>query len=195
MSYEDLLDRAARAFTGAALDAQLVDVAVTAIDSPIGELLLAATDVGIVRVAFEVEGFDAVLQQLAAGVSPRVLEARTPLLEQAERQLDAYFAAARQRFDLPLDLRLARGPFRREVLALLATIPTGQTRTYREIAEQSGRPNAVRAVGSGCATNPVPIIVPCHRVLRTGGGLGGYLGGDRRKRWLLAHEGAPLPST
>ncbi|MEO6867670.1 MAG: methylated-DNA--[protein]-cysteine S-methyltransferase [Gaiellales bacterium] len=189
--YDELLARASASFEAAAREAELVDVATTRIDTPVGPLMIAATEAGIVRVAFEIENFGQVLNQLAAAISPRVLEVRTPLLDRAVTQLEAYFAdagAAGSSFNVPLDLQLARGPFRREVLALLNTIPCGETRTYRDIAEQAGRPNAVRAVGSGCAHNPVPVIVPCHRVLRTGGALGGYLGGVKRKRWLLDHE-------
>lgn len=183
-----LLERAGDRFAAAALDAGLADVAITTLETPVGRLLVAATGSGIVRVAFDSEDHEVVLASLAASVSPRVLELRTPVLELATDQLAQYFAGTRPGFELPLDLRLARGGYRREVLGLLDAIPLGETRTYAQLAQQSGRPNAVRAVGSGCARNPLPIVVPCHRVLRTGGALGGYLGGLDRKRWLLEHE-------
>src|SRR5690606_10088023 len=117
-----------------ALEQGLVELATTRMDSPIGGLLVAATSRGVVRVAFEVEGFDAVLEQMAAAVSPRMLELRTPLLERAVQELETYFSEAGHQLDVPLDLQLARGAYRREVLDLLARIPAGATRTYREIA-------------------------------------------------------------
>jgi methylated-DNA-[protein]-cysteine S-methyltransferase len=104
------------------------------------------------------------------------------------RELDEYFAGRRASFDVALDLQLARGEFRRLVLAQLREIPYGETWSYGELAAAAGRPTAIRAAGTGCATNPVPLIVPCHRVLRTGGALGGYIGGVERKAWLLEHE-------
>jgi methylated-DNA-[protein]-cysteine S-methyltransferase len=187
--FDALLERADARFADAAHAEGLVDVAMTIVDTPVGELLLAATDEGIVRVAFDVEDHELVLAQLAETISPRIVErAADPVLVAAAEQLAAYFGGTRATFDVPLDLRLTKGPFRREVLGLLQRIPAGETRTYAQLAVESGRPNAVRAVGSGCATNPVPVIVPCHRVLRTGGELGGYLGGTARKRWLLDHE-------
>lgn len=188
--YDALCDRAVDALASAALEAGLVEVAVTRVPTPIGALLVAAVDDAIVRIAFDVEDHAEVLVQLAEAIGPRVLEVETPVLAAARVQLDEYFSGARTAFDLPLDLRLATGPFRREVLALLPQIPVGSTRTYAELAALAGRPRAIRAVGSGCATNPLPIVVPCHRVLRTGGELGGYLGGVERKQWLLEHERA-----
>jgi methylated-DNA-[protein]-cysteine S-methyltransferase len=169
-------------------DEASVDVEVARVDTPVGLLLLAAVDGAVVRVAFDTEGHDAVLVQLAGSISPRIIEHESPVLAAAAEQLRSWFAGERCTFDLPLDLRLARGPFRREVLEQLQAIQLGETRTYAELAAAAGRPTAVRAVGSGCATNPLPVIVPCHRVLRTGGELGGYLGGLDRKRWLLDHE-------
>jgi methylated-DNA-[protein]-cysteine S-methyltransferase len=186
--FDALLERADAAFAAAAQAEGLVDVSVAVVDTPVGALLVAATDEGIVRVGFDVEDHDLVLAQLADSISPRVVEGDSPTLVLAREQLGEYFDGVRSSFDLPLDLRLTKGPFRREVLGLLTHIPVGETRTYAQLAIESGRPNAVRAVGSGCATNPVPVIVPCHRVLRTGGELGGYLGGTARKRWLLDHE-------
>ncbi len=187
-AWDDALAMADDAFGSAALDENLVDLATTTVASPIGDLLVVATRDAIVRIAFDVEDHNIVLMQLAEAISPRIVPARTPMLDDARRQLDEYFAGERGAFDLPLDLRLAKGPFRREVLDHLRDIPTGQTRTYAELAAAAGRPRAVRAVGSGCASNPIPVVIPCHRVLRTGGELGGYLGGVTRKRWLLDHE-------
>lgn len=186
--FDALLDRVSDTFAERAMSEGIVDVAVTNIDTPVGPLLLAATEAGIVRVGFDIEGTDEVYAKLAETVSPRVLQSSNGLLAMARTQLEEYFAGTRGHFDLPLDLRMAKGPYRRAVLGLLSDIPLGETRTYAELAIESGRPNAVRAVGSGCANNPLPIIVPCHRVLRTGGQLGGYLGGVARKQWLLEHE-------
>jgi methylated-DNA-[protein]-cysteine S-methyltransferase len=186
--YDELLERADAAFVDAAAREGLVDVEVARVDTPLGPLLLAAVDGAVVRVAFDVEDHDDVLGQLATAISPRIIERESPVLAAARTQLDGWFDGDLRDFDLPLDLRLSRGPFRREVLVHLQAIPLGETRTYAELAAAAGRPTAVRAVGSGCATNPLPVLVPCHRVLRTGGELGGYLGGIERKRWLLDHE-------
>ncbi|NLG46386.1 methylated-DNA--[protein]-cysteine S-methyltransferase [Gordonia sp. (in: high G+C Gram-positive bacteria)] len=165
----------------------LLDIAYRVVDSPIGPLLLAATDRGLVRVAFESEGFDAVLDTLATKVSPSILSAPARL-DPIAVQLDDYFAHRRQRFDVPLDFRLSSG-FRQIVQQYLPTIGYGHTQSYREVAESVGNPNAVRAVGSACATNPLPVVVPCHRVLRSDGSLGGYLGGLAAKTALLDLEG------
>lgn len=166
----------------------LLDVAYRTVDTPIGELLVAATDRGLVRVAFELEGFDAVLDTLAARISPRILDAPDRLAD-AARQLDEYFTGDRRSFDLPLDYRLSSG-FRQVVQQYLPRIGYGHTATYKQVAATVGRPQAVRAVGSACATNPLPVIVPCHRVLRADGGLGGYLGGLDVKAALLTLEHA-----
>ncbi|NNC10371.1 methylated-DNA--[protein]-cysteine S-methyltransferase [Planctomonas sp. JC2975] len=166
----------------------LLDVAYRYTDSPIGRLLVAATSNGIVRIAFEREGFDTVLQTLADRVSPRVLEA--PLrLEKAVAELGEYFERRRTEFDLPLDHSLSRG-FRGEVQRLLPTIAYGHTASYGQLADAAGRPRAFRAVGTACATNPLPVVVPCHRVLRGDGSLGGYAGGLDAKRALLQLEAA-----
>jgi methylated-DNA-[protein]-cysteine S-methyltransferase len=166
----------------------LVDVAWTVEDTPVGPLALAATPVGLVRVGFGHE--DEVLEDLASHVSPRVV--RLPArLDAVRRQLDEYFAGHRRRFDVPLDRRLSRG-YRLAVLEELSRVPFGQTVSYKDLAERTGKPNASRAVGTAMATNPIPIVVPCHRVLRTGGALGGYGGGLETKVWLLRHEGALL---
>ena len=164
----------------------ILDVAYRIIDSPVGPLLLAATEQGLIRVAYATEGHDAVLQALADKVSPRVLSA-PGRLETAARELDEYFAGHRRSFDLPLDWRLSAG-FRRTVLSHLPEISYGATASYSAVAQLAGSPRAVRAVGTACATNPLPVIVPCHRVVRADGGMGGYLGGPEAKRWLLALE-------
>ncbi|WP_433956016.1 methylated-DNA--[protein]-cysteine S-methyltransferase [Janibacter indicus] len=166
----------------------LLDVAYRTIDSPVGPLLLAATETGLVRVAFESEGFDTVLDSLATRVSPRVLQAPRRL-DTAAAELDEYFAGTRRAFDLPLDLALSSG-FRQVVQRYLPHIGYGHTQTYTEVAETVGSPRAVRAVGTACATNPLPVVVPCHRVLRSDGSMGGYLGGLDAKRTLLELEGA-----
>lgn len=167
-------------------DAGLVEVAYRTLDTPLGPLLLAATAQGLVRVAFEREGFDAVLAALASRVSPRVLEAPRRL-DEAAVELEEYFTGTRRRFDLPLDRARSTG-FREKVQRVLPRIDYGSTRSYKEIAELVGSPRAVRAVGTACATNPLPIVVPCHRVLRTDGALGGYVGGLDAKTALLTLE-------
>lgn len=166
----------------------VLDIAYTTVDSPVGPLLLAATEAGLVRVAFERESHDLVLEALADRVSPRILKS-SGRLEVAARQLDEYFAGRRTEFDLPLDYRLSSG-FRQLVQQYLPHIGYGHTQSYREVAELVGNPKAVRAVGSACATNPLPVVVPCHRVLRTDGTLGGYIGGLEAKSALLTLEGA-----
>ncbi|CAM3603685.1 methylated-DNA--[protein]-cysteine S-methyltransferase [Smaragdicoccus niigatensis] len=164
----------------------LIDVAYRTIDSPIGSLLLAATDQGLVRLAFANEDHDVVLESLASTVSPRIL--RTPArLDTAARELDQYFEGRRWRFDLPLDFRLSRG-FRLSVLEHLVQIGFGATESYTEVAAAVGNPKAVRAAGTACATNPLPVIVPCHRVVRSDGSFGNYLGGVETKRYLLDFE-------
>lgn len=170
----------------AAAAAQLIDVAYRIVDSPIGKLLLAATDVGLVRVAFAVEGHDVVLGRLADTVSPRVLH-HPRRLDTVARELDEYFAGARREFDLDLDFQLAKG-FRREVLRHLPEIEYGHTASYSTVAAASGSPRAVRAVGTACAKNPLPLVVPCHRVVRSDGSLGQYAGGPELKAVLLDLE-------
>lgn len=164
----------------------LLDVAYAAVDSPIGILTLAATPAGVVRIAFDNEPQDTVLSDLAKKLSPRVLEA-PGRLDSARRELQEYFDGHRTRFDLPLDWALTKG-FRRQVLIATSQIPYGQTGTYRSVAAAAGNPKAVRAAGTALATNPIPIVVPCHRVLRSNGGLGGYGGGLERKETLLTLE-------
>ena len=174
---------------GLAAEAEgLLDVAYTTIDSPLGTLLLAATPKGLVRVAYDVEDHDRVLGTLAQRISPRVLRA-PQRLDAAARELDEYFSRQRRVFDLPLDMSLSKG-FRQLVQRHLPEIGYGQTRTYRQVAELVGSPQAVRAVGTACATNPLPVIVPCHRVLRADGTPGGYVGGPGAKQALLSLEAA-----
>jgi methylated-DNA-[protein]-cysteine S-methyltransferase len=166
----------------------LLDVAYMTIDSPVGTLLLAATRKGLVRVAYDIEDHDRVLETLTQRISPRVLRA-PKRLDVAAREFDEYFGRKRRTFDLPLDLSLSKG-FRELVQRHLPEIGYGQTRTYGQVAELVGNPKAVRAVGTACATNPLPVVVPCHRVLKTDGSPGGYVGGPAAKMTLLRLEAA-----
>ena len=167
----------------------LLDVAYRTVDSPVGSLLIAATPVGLVRVAFSSEGHDVVLQNLSDRISSRLLQA-PKRLDAVARQLEEYFSGRRHAFDVPLDWQLSKG-FRRVVLSHLAIgIDYGTTASYGTLARLSGSPKAVRAVGTTCATNPIPVVVPCHRVVRADGTLGGYRGGPVAKRTLLNLEGA-----
>ncbi|MGX7681802.1 methylated-DNA--[protein]-cysteine S-methyltransferase [Jatrophihabitans sp. DSM 45814] len=174
--------------TAAAQAEGILDITYRTIDTPVGRLLLAATDLGLVRVAYASEGHDAVLQALADRISPRILNAPRRL-DVVAAELDEYFAGRRQAFDVPLDWRLSAG-FRNTVLRRLPDIGYGHTATYAAVAELAGNPRAVRAVGTACATNPLPVVVPCHRVVRSDGKLGGYLGGPEAKRALLGLEAA-----
>ncbi len=187
VSPEDL-DAATERAIAAARDAGVVDVSYTTTDSPLGELLVAKTDKGLVRLVWLEWGLDELLDELADKVSPRVVEAPAPL-DDVRRQLDEYFAGDRHDFDLPLDLAMVRG-FRRRALRSLAKVPYGELTTYRAVATKAGNERAVRAAGSAVGANPVPIVLPCHRVVRTGGALGGYGGGLDRKRFLLRLEGS-----
>jgi methylated-DNA-[protein]-cysteine S-methyltransferase len=184
-SADDLRRLRQRLITAAQSDG-ILDVAYRTLDTPIGTLLLAATDTGLVRVAFASEDHDTILQTLSDRISPRVLHAPARL-DAAARELDEYFAGHRHRFDLPLDWQLAHG-FRRTVLTHLPDIGYGRTASYAAVAQLAGNPKAVRAVGTACATNPLPVVVPCHRVVRSDGSLGGYLGGVDAKRSLLTLE-------
>ncbi|MFJ7214841.1 methylated-DNA--[protein]-cysteine S-methyltransferase [Amycolatopsis sp. NPDC098790] len=166
----------------------LLDVAYHTINTPVGPLLLAATAQGLVKVAFDRQDHDAVLEALAAAISPRILRAPARL-DAAVRQLDEYFTGGRRTFDLPLDFRLARG-FRLSVLEHLPEIDYGHTESYAEVAAAAGSPRAVRAVGTACALNPLPVVVPCHRVVRSDGSYGQYAGGEEAKRTLLTLEAA-----
>ena len=171
----------------------LVDVAYATIDSPFGELLAAATPRGLVRLAYEMTPREAVLERLAGDVSPRVLEAPARL-DQVRRQLDEYFAGRRKRFELKLDWRLTRG-FTQRILRETAKLGYGQVSTYGGMASAAGSPRAVRAAGNALGSNPIPIVVPCHRIVRSGGALGGYAGlmDSDIKRRLLELEGALDP--
>jgi methylated-DNA-[protein]-cysteine S-methyltransferase len=166
----------------------LLDIAYRTIDTPVGSLLLAATETGLVRVAYASEDHDRVLESLSDRISPRILQ-HPARLDAAARELDEYFAGRRQTFDLDLDWRLSAG-FREIVLRHLSDIAYGHTASYATVAELAGRPKAVRAVGTACATNPLPVIVPCHRVIRSDGSMGGYLGGMDAKTTLLELEAA-----
>lgn len=166
----------------------VLDVAYRTIDTPVGSLLLAATREGLVRVAFDSQDHDVVLEQLATTLSPRILRAPRRL-DPVVREIDEYFARRRTSFDVPLDFALSTG-FRRSVLQHLPQIAYGHTESYADVARTVGNAKAVRAVGSACATNPMPVVIPCHRVLRADGSLGGYVGGLEAKAALLDLESA-----
>jgi methylated-DNA-[protein]-cysteine S-methyltransferase len=180
-------ERLATRLTQLAADARLLDVAYGRMDSPLGELLVAVTPRGVVRVAYAGEPEDDVLADLAARVSPRILRAPART-DAARRELDAYFAGTRRSFDLSVDWSLVRG-FAAEVLRQTARIPFGTVSSYGQVAAEAGSPHAYRAAGNALGSNPIPIVVPCHRVLHADGGLGGYSGGLDRKRFLLELEG------
>jgi methylated-DNA-[protein]-cysteine S-methyltransferase len=171
-----------------AAEADLLDVSYGREDSPVGPLTIFVTPRGVLRITYADDALDAVMDDVAARVSPRILEApeQTDL---ARRQLDDYFQGHRRTFELPLDWRLVRG-FAGPVLRAAASVPFGQVTTYREVAAAAGSPRAFRAAGTALGSNPIPIVVPCHRVLHSDGGLGGYAGGLERKRYLLRLEGA-----
>lgn len=175
--------------TAAAGAAGLLDVAYATTESPVGRLLLATTPQGLIRLAYldAGEDEDAVLERLATKVSPRLLSAPRKL-DQPRRELDQYFEGARQQFEVRLDWQLVRG-FGRRVLEATYRIPFGSVSTYKQVATEAGSPRASRAAGNALGANPIPIIVPCHRILHATGGLGGYTGGLERKRTLLAIEG------
>ena len=184
----ELITRLHERLAEAAATDGILDVAYRTVDTPVGPLLVAATSQGLVRVVYPNQGHDAALAQLATLVSPRILSAPARL-DPVARQLDEYFAHRRRVFDVPLDLRLAKG-FRHTVLTHLRQIPYGVTESYGQVAVAAGSPRAVRAVGTACATNPVPIVVPCHRVVRSDGSSGGYAGGPDAKQALLTLESA-----
>jgi len=167
----------------------LLDVAYATVDTPIGEVVVAATDRGLVRVALPGESVDDVLNHLAQGVSPRIL-AYPKRLDEARRELDQYFEGKRQQFDLPLDWRLSHPGFYRRVLRATARVRFGEVITYTDAAKRAGSPRAFRAAGTALGSNPIPIVVPCHRVVRSGGNIGNYGGGPELKRYLLEHEHA-----
>lgn len=183
-----ILARLHRRLAADAADDGLLDVAYTTVDTPVGPLLLAATLRGLVRVAYASEDHDQVLATLGERLSPRILRA-PGRLDAVARELDEYFAGRRRAFDVALDLTLSHG-FRRLVQRHLPEIGYGETRSYGQVAALVGNPRAVRAVGTACATNPLPVVVPCHRVLRADGSLGGYIGGADAKTTLLRLEAA-----
>jgi methylated-DNA-[protein]-cysteine S-methyltransferase len=167
----------------------LLDVAYATVDTPAGELVVAATERGLVRVALPGQELDRVLNQLAEKVSPRVI-AYPRRLDEARRELDQYFEGKRERFEIPLDWRLSNAGFYRRVLRATARVPFGEVITYTQAAKRAGSPRAVRAAGSALGSNPIPIVVPCHRVIRSGGDIGNYGGGPQLKRFLLDLEHA-----
>jgi methylated-DNA-[protein]-cysteine S-methyltransferase len=176
------------AIDAAAAAAGLLDVAYATLDSPVGRLLVASTPRGLVRIAYldSVTDEDAALSDLAARISPRVLAAPARV-DEPRRELDEYFAGRLSAFSVPIDWRLTHG-FGRRVLHATARIPFGEVSTYKQVATAAGSPRGHRAAGNALGQNPIPIVVPCHRVLHTGGGLGGYTGGLGRKRVLLGVE-------
>jgi methylated-DNA-[protein]-cysteine S-methyltransferase len=184
----EAMGRLHRRLEESAQQAGILDIAYTTMDTPVGTLLLAATEKGLLRVAYESEGLDRVLDAIGTKVSHRIL--KTPRrLDAAAFEIDEYFDRKRKSFDLNLDLSLSSG-FRQLVQKHLPQIAYGMTESYKQVAASVGNPNAMRAVGSACATNPLPIVVPCHRVLRTDGSLGGYVGGLAVKTALLSMEAA-----
>jgi methylated-DNA-[protein]-cysteine S-methyltransferase len=183
--------RLASALAQRAAAARLLDVAYAPIDSPLGQLTVFVTPRGLLRIAYDNETADAVMAEVAEQVSPRILRT-AKRTDEARRQLDGYFASNRRRFDLPIDWSLVHG-FARGVLRATAQLPFGKTSTYGQLARAAGSPRAARAAGNALGSNPIPIVVPCHRVLHADGTLGGYSGGLDRKRILLALEGS-LPA-
>lgn len=186
---DDASIRAARAVTERARHAGLVDVGYAAVDSPVGRLLVATTGKGLVRVAFAEEAVDEVLDELASALSPRVLESPT-MTDVVRRQLDDYFDGRRRGFRTKIDWSLISQGFFRRVLEETARIPFGSVSTYGDVAKRAGSPRAARAAGNALHDNPVPIVVPCHRVVPSGGGIGKYGGQEWRKAFLLRLEGA-----
>ena len=186
---EDASRRATERLIERARRERLEDVAVATVDSPVGTLLIAATRRGLVRVAFPEERPDLVVQELAEDLSPRVLE-DPRALERVRRQLEEYFEGRRHRFDTRIDWSLAPSGFSRKVLEATGRIPYGSVATYGEMARRAGSPRAARAAGNALHDNPVPIVVPCHRVVPAGGGIGKYGGEEWRKKLLLRLEGA-----
>jgi methylated-DNA-[protein]-cysteine S-methyltransferase len=187
----NLDERFLERFASAAMSEGLVDAAFAELDTPIGRLTVVRTETGVCRVAFAEEEPDEVLAQVAGVVGPRVISAPAELRPIADA-IEAYLEGETSSLDLPVDMSLVRSDFHRKVLEALRTFHRGEVATYSALAARIGRPRAVRATGTACARNPVPIVVPCHRVLPASGGVGNYGGGAERKRWLLSLEGAPL---
>jgi len=182
--------------TGAFAAAGLIDVAYAIEQTPVGRLLLAATPRGLVRVAYldADDDEDRALAALAERISPRVLAAPARL-DAPRRELDEFFAGRRRSFETPLDWRMTQAGFAQRVLRATNRIPFGETASYMQVAGRAGSPRAYRAAGNALGANPLPIVVPCHRVLHAGGRIGGYTGGLDRKRALLALEGIPAGET
>ena len=188
------LDRALQGVLARAERDGLIDIAYTEVDSPFGRLLIARTDRGVVRLALPIDRgrqrpLDEVLDDLATYVSPRILES-PKRLDEERRELQEYFEGRRDHFEVPVDWALTPSGFRNRALHAVARIPYGKVKTYAEIAKAAGNPRAFRAAGTACGHNPIPLIVPCHRVVQSGGGLGNYGGGQEMKRALLDLEGA-----
>src|SRR5438128_1871745 len=183
--------RLAERFADRAVEEGLGDVTYGFAESPFGELLVALTAQGLVKLDYPDRDFDEELEMIAARLSPRILFS-PKATDAVRRELDEYFEGKRRDFDVPVDLSLSRG-FARKVLSATARIPFGSLSTYREVAAEAGNIKATRAAGNALGSNPIPIVVPCHRVVRSGGALGGYGGGIERKRWLLELEGALAP--
>jgi methylated-DNA-[protein]-cysteine S-methyltransferase len=181
---------AARRFADRASRDGLADIVYAPVDSPFGTLLVASTKEGLVRLAFPEEPVESVLASISRRLSPRIVSAPATL-DPLRRQLDEYFSGRRREFETPLDWSLI-GPFGRRVLRATAAIPYGGYLSYGEVAAEAGSPRAFRAAGNALGANPLPIVVPCHRILHSGGGLGGYTGGLERKRTLLSIETAPV---
>jgi methylated-DNA-[protein]-cysteine S-methyltransferase len=187
-------DRAVQGLLARAEHDDLIDVAYATVDSPFGELLVARTDSGVVRVALPIERgrlrpHDEVLEELAEAISPRVLES-PKRLDEERRELEQYFEGRRRKFEVPVDWTLTPQGFRARALHAVARIPHGKVKTYAEIARAAGNERAFRAAGTACGHNPIPLIVPCHRVVQSGGGIGNYGGGPEMKKALLELEGA-----
>jgi methylated-DNA-[protein]-cysteine S-methyltransferase len=186
-------EAAARRLVARIAQDDLADIGYASLDSPLGTLHVAVTRRGLVRLAFAEEHADTVLERLAGELSPRIVHAPS-LLDPVRRELDEYFDGRRREFQIALDWALI-GPFARRVLSSTAAIPYGGHRSYGEVAAAAGSPHGARAAGNALGANPIPIVIPCHRVLRSGGALGGYGGGTERKRWLLELEGALTPAS
>lgn len=177
---------AAQRMTARAEREGLVDVAYATVDSPLGPLLALGTERGLLMLSYTDEPVEERLARVAARVSPRILEAPARL-DEARRELDEYFTGGRRRFDLPIDWSLISG-YARAVLEATSAIPYGGAMSYGEVSAAAGNPRGARATGNALGSNPIPIVIPCHRVLRAGGAIGGYTGGLERKRFLLALE-------
>ena len=185
----DAAAESARRFSERAASEGAAEISYATVDTPVGVASLAATSRGVLSVGLPSEAVDEFLDRLALRVSPRIVEApRT--LDGARRELDEYFSGRRESFDLPLDWRLVPGGFYRKVLRATSRLPFGITATYGEIAARAGNPRAHRAAGTALGSNPLPIVVPCHRIVRSGGDPGNYGGGPELKKWLLRLEGS-----